>query len=66
MTEKILVLSRELNALWIYDACDNIRDCSLIYNITHIAKGKERTYFLYNQKRLVGFIANVKEVKERW
>ena len=66
MIEKILSLSRSTGILWIYNVGEDISDSSSLYDVTQVTKGRDRSYFAYTNEKLVGCIANVKEVKERW
>ena len=65
MTEKILSLSRSTGILWICNVGEDLNDSSSLYDITHVTKGQDRSYFVYTNGKLVGCIANVKEVRVR-
>ena len=45
----------------------NIWDsCTCIYNVTHLKTEVDGWYDIYNKKKLIGFVSDVKEVKEEW
>jgi hypothetical protein len=71
MTDKILILDREVNTLEIQDENDEL--CfSCLYNITHVKKDESDygietcCYDILNGPLFVGYIKNVKEIKEVW
>jgi len=70
MSEKILVLVRNKNVLRIYNEDDDLRGITYtaIYDITHLkrARGFSGWYDMYNKEIPMGFVSNVKEVKEKW
>jgi len=69
MSEKIVVLVRNKNALRIYDEDDNLRGITytLIYGITHLKQKEEVPgwYDMYCKEKPMGFVSNVKEVREK-
>ena len=70
MSKKILVLVRNKNVLRIYDEDDDLRGTAYtaIYDITHLkqARGFSGWYDMYYKEKAMGFVSNVKEVKEKW
>jgi hypothetical protein len=68
MSKKKLVLVRKTKVLRIYDGTDKPGDLSYtaIYNVTGLKRNGEGWYDIYNTITAVGFVSNVKEVKEKW
>lgn len=68
MSEKTLVLVRKTNVLRIYDKRGEIGDqqYTVMFNVTHLKLYLSGWYDIYNKKKLVGFVSDVKEVKEKW
>ena len=67
MSEKTLVFVRKTKVLRIYDEDDNIGGTyTAIYNVTGLKTNGEGWYDIYNKTAAVGFVSNVKEVKEKW
>lgn len=71
MSEKILILDRKSNTLEIQDE-DNECSFSYIQGITHIEKDeteygtKNQSFDIFNGGISMGFVTNVKKIKEEW
>jgi len=67
MSEKVLVLLRRRNRLWIYDEeGDRLRNPIVLDHVTHVKRDPMGWYDIFNKKRSLGFVSNVKEVQEEW